>query len=298
MKNHILSLALLTAAAHAGRTSADYAIATDTLDSGGQHVGSSAYSGDGSITTVTGISSDSEPVQTVARHGYIGQLYERLGLGLLASDFYPPEEGTTQFTAVHTNDDGSNDPIPSESVTWSLLGGPITGINTSGLATTGIVHESTEAIVGATVFGTPLQLSVYVQDTLPDNYGLYAGDGIDDAWQKLHFGLENPLAAPLLDPDGDGQNNRFEFVAGVGPLDPNSRFSLRIEPVPGEPTRKDIVFSPVFPDRVYTVLGNPLMAGPWHPLATQSDDLGAPERRVTDLGANGPEMFYRVEITR
>jgi hypothetical protein len=102
----------------------------------------------------------------------------------------------------------------------------------------------------------------------------------------------------LLDPDGDGQNNRFEFVAGVGPLDPNSRFSLRIEPVPGEPTRKDIVFSPVFPDRVYTVLGNSSMAGPWQPLATQRDDLGAPERRVTDLGANGPEMFYRVEITR
>ena len=56
-----------------------------------------------------------------------------------------------------------------------------------------------------------------------------AGDGIDDAWQVQYFGLPpNANAGPLRDPDGDGRNNRDEWIAGLSPADPASVFKLRI----------------------------------------------------------------------
>lgn len=279
------------------RGSADYALVTETIDFGGTTATSADYANTGSIASITDISRDT-PSATVARSGYIGQLYERLGLGMIASDFYPPEENSVQFTGVHTNDDGTNDAIPGELLTWEILGGPLTGIDANGLAGTGPVHESTEAIVRGTVFSTPLQLSIHVQDTLADNFGLYAGDGIDDAWQKLHFGLANPLAAALLDPDGDGQTNHFEFVAGLTPTDQASRFSLRIENVPDQPDQKRLRFGPVFHDRQYTVTSSAWLPGEWTPIENFLDDGGNPERMVIDLAPAEGTGFYRVEINK
>lgn len=43
---------------------------------------------------------------------------------------------------------------------------------------------------------------------------------LDDAWQNQYFGLDNPLAAPTADPDGE--TNSFEFTAGLIPSDPQS----------------------------------------------------------------------------
>ena len=52
-------------------------------------------------------------------------------------------------------------------------------------------------------------------------------DGLPDGWEQAH-GL-NPLEASdaSLDPDGDGQTNRQEYVAGTDPRD--SRSVLRID---------------------------------------------------------------------
>jgi PKD repeat protein len=47
------------------------------------------------------------------------------------------------------------------------------------------------------------------------------------AWQIQYFGsTTNPAAAPSADPDGDGQNNQAEFLAGTNPT--NSASGLRI----------------------------------------------------------------------
>lgn len=296
MKTHIIfSSFLLTAAAHAGPASTDYTLVAETLDFGGQTVSSADYAVTGSVASVSGISEDS-PSGTITRTGYPGQLYNRLGLGLLASATYPAEMSTTKLTAVHTNDDGSNDAIPGESVAWSVVSGPITGIDAAGLASTGAVDGSTPATISGVVFDTPLQYELFVQDVLPDNFGSYAGDGIADSWQRLHFGLDNPLAAALLDPDGDGQSNHFEFVAGLVPTDPLSRFELAIAGVPGEPGHKDLIFSPVLPDRTYTLLGTGDFTE-WLPVADFTTSDNGTTRTVTDLNATDNAKFYRVEIT-
>lgn len=59
-----------------------------------------------SIGAIVGISGEATSA-TVAKHGYIGQLYDLLGYGLPATNLYPPEAGTTQLITVRTADDGA-----------------------------------------------------------------------------------------------------------------------------------------------------------------------------------------------
>ena len=133
----------------------------------------------------------------------------------------------------------------------------------------------------------------------PDDFGGYAGDGLDDAWQNQYFGLNNPLAAPALDPDGDGQTNAFEFTAGLVPNDPASRFTLSIAPVVGQPTQKKLSFSPRFTDRTYTVKFRlDLSAGSWTPLAGSTQSDSGVERTVTDLNAADARRFYQIEVRK
>ena len=136
-------------------------------------------------------------------------------------------------------------------------------------------------------------------DSIPDNFGSYAGDGLADDWQFEYFGLGNPLAAPLLDPDGDGQNNAFEFTAGLIPTDPLSRFTLTIAPVPGQPGQKTVIFDPIVAGRSYTVMTSPdLSLGSWGPLTGASASDDGVERTVTDSAGGGTRKFYQIEITK
>ena len=85
----------------------------------------------------------------------------------------------------------------------------------SRLTTAATVYQDTAAVVQVTYQTLTDTLNLTVLNTLPDNFSTYAADGIDDDWQVLYFGLGNPNAGPLIDPDYDGQNNLFEFTAGV-----------------------------------------------------------------------------------
>ncbi len=278
----------------APRTSANYSIATDTTDGGGRRTN---YTNDGSVGMVTGLSTVASPAES-AKHGYIGQLYDVTGLTLTAATPTVNETTTDQLTAWQTLDDLSLLAVPAASITWSVPLGPLT-INTNGLATAGAVYQNTAASAQGSYLGKTGTLGLTVLESIPDNFGSYAADGVGDDWQFQYFGLNNPLAAPLLDPDGDGQNNRFEFTAGLVPTNPLSRFLVSIAPVPGQATQKQVVFDPVVAGRTYTVKTSPdLAAASWTTLAgSTSSDIGS-QRTVTDTSATAAKKFYKVEIVK
>jgi hypothetical protein len=299
---HFGVMALLlafTASTHAGpRTSTNYSVPTDTTDSGGQRTSSATYTNDGSLGGITGISTVAAPAQT-AKAGYLGQITQVTALQLAATPPTVNETGTRQLSAAQLLDDDSLNTLAATDVTWSVASGPLSGIDTSGLATASVVYENTAATAQGDYAGTTGSLGLTVLESIPDNFGSYAGDGLGDDWQFLNFGLDNPLAGPLLDPDGDGQNNAFEETAGLIPTDAQSRFSLSVAPVSGQPTQKDVIFEPIVAGRTYTVMTSPdLTPGSWDSLTGGSASDDGDERTVTDTAASETKKFYRVEIVK
>ena len=296
----VIVLTFMAPPAHAGpRTSANYSIAAETADGGGNSGTSANYSNNGSAGTVAGISSVISPAETV-KNGYLAQLYDLTGtLALTAPQTTINETGTLQLTVGQTLDDATVLGLPGTSSTWSVVSGPLTGIDATGLATAGTVYQNTAAVAKAVCQGQTFTLGLTVLDTIPDNYGSYAGDGIDDAWQVQYFGLNNPRAAPGADADGTGQTNLFKYLAGLNPLDPGSRFTLNISPVPGQPGKINLIFSPRLSDRSYTVESNAqLTATGWSAITASAPSDNGQQRTVTDLNATGARKFYRVEITK
>jgi hypothetical protein len=293
----LLSSALALSARADLRTSANYSIATEVIDAGGDHAASANYSSDASAAPITGLSTAAPP--ETLKQGYIGQLYEITGLALSAQS-NPVNEGTTdQLSAAQTLDDATLLTVPPASVTWSVLSGPLTGIDANGLATAGTVYQDTLATAQG-IFGFTANLPVTVKNVNTDDLGTYAGDRIDDAWQVQYFGQPpNPLAGPNVDADGTGQTNLFKFVAGLDPLDATSRFILKIAPVNGQSSQKNLIFSPRLVDRAYTVEAkSSLTSGSYAPLPNSSFSDNGQERTVTDFDGSGAAKFYTVEITK
>src|SRR5260370_958956 len=130
----------------------------------------------------------------------------------------------------------------------------------------GHVYQERAAVVNGDYLGQSGTLSLMVLNVNIDDFGAYAGAGIDDAWQVHYFGLTTPNAAPTADPDGDGQNNLFEYIAGTDPTDPLAKFQFSIAPVAGQPGQQNLNFSPRFPSPPYTVQSpHDLSAGSFPP---------------------------------
>ena len=287
-------------AAHAGpRASTNYTVHADTADSGGQRTSSAAYASDGSFGFVSGISTVAAPAQT-AKAGYIGQLYEVTGLTLTSTAPTVNETATLQLAAWQSLDDATFLAVPATSATWSVQSGPFSGIDASGLATAATVYQDTAAVAQAVFSGFTGTLNLTVLNSIADNFGTYAADGIDDDWQFQFFGLDNPNAAPTIDADFDGHDNRFEFTAGLDPTSAASRFLLSNAPAPNQPGQMNLVFSPLVAGRTYTVKASTTL-GPsavWTDLTSFSIVDNGTTRTITDLDATGSAKFYNVEIDR
>lgn len=282
----------------APRTSANYRLDPETTDGGGGHSSSANYTLDGSLAAGGGLSNSPSAPPVLSKSGYVGQLYEVTGITLTADPGPNISEGGTVPLSARTMLDDATLLVPDPgSVSWSVEAGPLTGIDSTGLATAGLVPQDSPASAKAVWGGLTGLLALTVLDTDPDNFGSYAGDGLGDDWQQHFFGSDNPLAGPDVDADGDGDDNRFEFVAGVNPTDPLSRFRLQILPVPGQPQHRDLVFSPRLASRDYSVEKSPGSAPPWLPLGASSQSDVGEQRTVTDLDASDPLRFYRVRIT-
>ena len=292
---------LLLASAATGdagpRTSTNYTVATDTTDAGGKRATSAAYTNDGSAGGIVGLSTVAAPAETV-KHGYVGQLYDVTGLTLTAATLSVNEGATNQLAAWQALDDLSLLAVPAASVVWSAPAGPLS-VNAGGLATAGAVYQNAAATAQGIYLGQTGTLGLTVVNTQPDNFGSYASDGLDDAWQVQYFGLNSGSAGPLVDADQDGFDNHFEYRAGLLPTDASSVFHWRTEPVPGNPAQRRIIFSPRLAGRTYTVKSSPsLLSDSWISLSGATTTDNGTERTVTDPDASGQRKFYKVEISK
>ncbi len=290
------ALALPVASHAETRGSANYSVTTDALGAAG---GASSAGTIESVASVGGMGIIAHAAPTQSRSGFPAQLVDPTALTVTASPGSVPEGDATQLTGAFTMDDDTVSPLAGSDIDWTPVGGPIVAVSSGGVATTDGVYEDSAASVQGDRSGFSDTASITVLNLDIDNFGAYAADGIDDAWQVLYFGIGNPNAGPGIDFDGDGQSNFFEYVAGLIPTDSNSNFSLSIANVPGLPAHKDIIFEPRFTNRTYEVLATPDLNNPAGlvPLAGSPPltDLGQ-QRTVTDTNANQSGKAYGINI--
>ncbi len=281
---------ILTAHTAVAGTSANYTLAPDTVDSGGLRGTSPNYTVNASATSG---GAGTSTIYT-ARTGFAGQLNDATVLQLNASPLTVNEGGTRQLNATLLFGDSTTTPLAPGSVSWNVQSGPLTGISASGLATGAAVYQNTAAAARGTYQTLNATLNLTVLDTFPDNFGAYAGDGLPDSWQVQYFGTNNPLAGPSRDPDGDGQDNRFEYNACLVPNDPLSTFSFSISDAPGG--GHQVTFSPRQPGCTYSLQGsNDLTL--WAPVAGTVTDAGA-VRTILDPAGTGERRFYFIRVQR
>jgi len=295
--------ALFPLLGNGARTSANYSIPADSAGPGGRSVSSTNYSINGSAVGELGAASTAVTTSAsyTGKAGYVGELYDIVALSLTAPPSNSLNETTNrQVNAAPLADDATTlANLTAASVTWATVSGPIS-INTNGLATAGIVYQDTAATVGGTAQSLTGQLALTVLNVTADDFGAYANDGIDDAWQVQYFGQPpNALAGPNADADGTGQTNLFKFIAGLNPID-HSRFTLSIQAVAGQPSQKKLVFQPIVAGRTYTPKFIPALTTTpnWQNVANTTQSDSGSTRTVTDPAASPAPRYYQVQISK
>jgi len=294
-----LGLLALAGALHGGpRGSEDYSVATDTVDGGGSRATSTSYTHDGSAGGVGGISTVASPAGT-AKHGYLGQLYEVTAVTLSATPATIDEGGTRQLGAAAILDDLTTLALPGSEVDWSVVLGPLTGIDAGGVATAGLVPANTPAAAQGTYQGIDGQLGLTVLDTIADNYHEYGGDGVADDWQVAHFGEPpNPDAGPAENPDHDPHDNLFESLTGFDPNDGGD--FLRFFLLDRAGITATLRLSKVIPGTVYTVRRSSDLAAtvPFSTFPSSSFTVGSEgaDFDLTDHNTPGAAQFYLLEV--
>lgn len=269
-------------------------VAMVSIDAGGGHSAGANYVLDGSIGGVGAIAA--APTETL-KGGYVGQLTEVTNLVVISTPATINEAATSQLSGTAQLDDGTITLLSGSDINWLGATYPIASITGNGLLTASLVFDDASGPLTGYYLGATAGTTVQVLDSDPDNFGNYAGDGLPDFWQTQYFGLNNPAAAPGVDADGDGQDNLFEYAAGVVPTNAASVFALRIEPIAGQPHQQKLIFTPRFAGRIYTPeYRTNLMTGGYQPLTGVSTSDNGLERTVTDVNANEPQRFYRIKI--
>jgi rhamnogalacturonan endolyase len=132
-------------------------------------------------------------------------------------------------------------------------------------------------------FNTPGQVNAMITSTL----------SAFERWQILHFGgNDNPRAQADEDPDGDGQTNLVEFIAGTDPENGVSSFKASIEP--GEDGAYTLTW-PSVPGKSYVILETTNLSAGW----TQLHEVEAGPGVSTSYILPGPyhgTRFFRVSV--
>ncbi|EDY80855.1 hypothetical protein VDG1235_472 [Verrucomicrobiia bacterium DG1235] len=177
------------------RSSADFVIEAEVLDVGGGRSYSANLMNDGSVGGLSGVSDLSSPV-TVVKHGFVGQLYERVGLVVSADSESLNEETSLLLKAEIKLDDASVLSVENSSVTWSPLSDLLT-VDGGGVVAASEVYKVTSGSIRGRVGQWESSVILTVLNSDPDNYREFAGDGIDDALQ-VDVIFEHPFVNMIL----------------------------------------------------------------------------------------------------
>ena len=290
----LLALLFCTVNVLAGSTGGPYTITSDGLSAAGGRSSSATYEDDTSAGGTGAGNTSSEAYD--AASGQSATL--RDAIGLMPGPLKIAEGSTTPLGLYQLLDDSTLLATSSLGAVWSRISGPLT-LTSGGSATTEAVFSNQTAQVQLVLNSVTISGSITIEDSIADNFGSYAADGIGDDWQVQYFGQNSPNAAPGLDPDGDGHTNLFEFTAGLLPNSAGSRFSVVLEDVPGQPGMKRLAFQPAMSGRTFTLLKSTTLApGSWQvvPGVTASGNNGT--LTLTDPSATDGSAFYQVRIVR
>ena len=273
--------------------SANAASTVSVLDAGGKRASSASYVMDGSLGSFVGSAGANSP-RVVARHGYAGQLYDVQSLALSASPTNVNETSTSQLAAQAILDDSTLLSLSATSVAWTVVSGLISSISANGLATTTNVYQDTGGAVRADYQSRFATLPLTIRNVGNDDFGTYARDGIDDAWQVRYFGLSNPNASPLADADRDGMDNYHEYIADTSPTNALSWFHIQTASNGGSFK----VFFQSSTNRKYTLYGRTnLTSGVWTNIPSQTDIPGSGGvDSLTDPSSKGAQRYYRFGV--
>lgn len=227
------------------------------------------------------------------RGGAAGQLVEPVAIQASSPVAGVPETSSCRLSANSLNDDASYTDIE---VAWAVVDGPIVAIDSNGTVWAGTVYQDSQAIVSASGAGLTGTAELMVLDTLKDNFGLYAGDGIADLWQVQNFGVNNTNGLAAADGDRDGADNYSEFITGTSPLNGGDVFRVtRIRRQGSGPA--EVTLAPAFSNRVYHLDGCVNLRSPtWTRVASSSGPSEPSPLVISDMAATNSVMFYRASV--
>lgn len=236
----------------------------------------------------------------VVKPGFTGQLYDPAALTLAATPASVAENAATQLSTTVTMDDDTILPLAAGVSQWSVVTGPLTSIHASTHeALAGTVFQNTNATARARFAGLTSALVIPVLNTNTDDLAQYSGDGIADDWQVQHFGLPPNLnAAPTANPDFDGQDNLFEYLAGTNPLSAASQFTTL--PAFVAPGTFGVTINQTIPGTIYTVLKSPDLGAPASWTEVVSFTVVTPQTNVLVQDPSPPpgKGFYKVTLEK
>ena len=230
---------------------------------------------------------------------WVGQLYDVTSLAVSTAPGGVDERDTRQMQAEATLDDSTRLMVDPGDVLWSESSPALAGVDEDGLVTAGTVFEDTEANLTGSYQSIHdadgFDLTVF--NVTPDDFGTYAGDGIDDDWQVGYFGLPpNPLAGPTANSDVDRDNNLAEFLGGFDPTDPDSYLQFQLMQVSNATTTFRL--NRAIPNRIYRLMETSDLASPFSEVLRFSVDTEEDGRTLQDPEAPEDANFYQLRIER
>ena len=249
-----------------------------------------AYSVDGTLGDIGGISSSG---MYTGKNGYAGQLHDLVGIGVSVATNQVPEEGSVQLILRERYDDYTLGSGLSGTPEWRVVAGPVLSVSTQNVAQIGVVFEDEIARIVAIYNSQTGGVNFVVFNVDGDNYGIYAEDGADDAWQVAYFGLDNPDGIGEVDPDGDRMNNTAEWIACSDPTNRASVFKI----IDYDFDSRVTVYFPSAVGRVYWLeKSTNIIEGSWEDLSEEGLLEGTGEILFLDVAMSETSAYFRVRV--